>query len=182
MKLLKKSNLKIRKIISSIKAILKCKLGGRVLSKRPRSIYILVLLWLALATLFTFWAGYAVSIIIQLPDWVEDLTKPIVSVLNFGYLMAAIAWFVFSAIFTIFAYGTFKKETWVWTTGIIISTIFLAIFALMIASFMVNSLLYLNVFSVLGLVTVVLALIIDLGIIFYLTRPVTKIYFDQLPE
>ena len=152
------------------------------MSKKPRSIYILTLLWLALAALFTLWAGYAVSIMIQIPGWEDDLTRPIVSVLNFGYLMAAIAWFVFSAIFTIFAYGTFKKETWVWTTGIIISTIFLAIFALMIASFMVNSIIYRTVFSVLGLVTVVLALIIDLGIIFYLTRPRTKIYFDQLPE
>lgn len=152
------------------------------MSKRPRSIYILILLWLALATLFTFWAGYTVLAIIQLPFWEASLGKYIVSVINFGYLMAAIAWFVFSAIFTIFAYGTFKKETWVWTTGIIITTIFLAIFALMIASFMVNAIIYLNVFSVLGLVTVVLALLIDLGIIFYLTRPATKIYFDQLPE
>jgi len=96
--------------------------------------------------------------------------------------MSAIAWFVFSGIFIIFAYGTLKKESWVWTTGIIITTIYLAIFALMIASFMVNALIYLNQFSVLGLVTVVLALLIDLGIIFYLTRPATKIYFDQLPE
>ena len=152
------------------------------MSKKPRSIYILTLLWLALAALFTLWAGYAVSIMIQIPGWEDDLTRPIVSVLNFGYLMAAIAWFVFSAIFTIFAYGTLKKETWVWTTGIIISTIYLAIFALMIASFMVNSIIYRTVFSVLGLVTVVLALVIDLGIIFYLTRPKTKIYFDQLPE
>lgn len=152
------------------------------MTKRPRSIYILILLWLALATLFTLWAGYSVSIILQLPSWVEDLTRPIVSVLNFGYLMSAIAWFVFSGIFIIFAYGTLKKESWVWTTGIIITTIYLAIFALMIASFMVNALIYLNQFSVLGLVTVVLALLIDLGIIFYLTRPATKIYFDQLPE
>ena len=152
------------------------------MSKRPRSIYILILLWLALATLFTFWAGHTVSVILQVPSWEASLGTYVVSVINFGYLMASIAWFVFSAIFIIFAYGTFKKETWVWTTGIIISTIFLAIFALMIASFMVNAILYLNVFSVLGLVTVVLALIIDLGIIFYLTRPKTKIYFDQLPE
>ena len=152
------------------------------MSKRPRSIYILILLWLALAALFTLWAGHSVFVILQVPSWEASLGTYVVSVINFGYLMASIAWFVFSAIFIIFAYGTFKKETWVWTTGIIISTIFLAIFALMIASFMVNAILYLNVFSVLGLVTVVLALIIDLGIIFYLTRPRTKIYFDQLPE
>ena len=152
------------------------------MSKRPRSIYWLVLLWLALAVVFTIWAGYSVSIIIQIPSWENDLTKPIVSILNFGYFMGTIAWFVFSAIFIIFAYSTFIGETWVWTTGIIISTIFLAIFALMIASFMVTAIMFLTTFSVLGLVTVVLAFIADLGIIFYLTRPASKLYFDQYEE
>jgi hypothetical protein len=94
--------------------------------------------------------------------------------------MSTIAWFVFSAIFIIFAYGTFKKESWVWTTGIIICTIFLAIFALMLATFIVNSLMFRDIFSLLGLITVILAFIVDLGVIFYLTRPVTKIYFDQI--
>jgi hypothetical protein len=142
----------------------------------------LVLLWLALAALFTLWAGHSTLVILQIPNWEADLGTYIVSVINFGYFMSTIAWFVFSAIFTIFAYGTYKKESWVWTTGIIISTIFLAIFALMIASFMVTALMFLNIFSVLGLVTVVLAFIIDLGIIFYLTRPTSKIYFDQYSE
>lgn len=152
------------------------------MSQRPNTIYMLILLWLALASVFTLWAGHSVLLIIQIPNWESDLGTYIVSVINFGYVMSTIAWFVFSAIFIIFAYGTLKKESWVWSTGIIISTIFLAIFALMIASFMVTALMFLNIFSVLGLVTVVLAFIIDLGIIFYLTRPVTKIYFDQLPE
>lgn len=152
------------------------------MSQRPNTIYMLIFLWLALASLFTLWAAYSVLLIIQIPSWEDSLGTYIVSVINFGYVMSTIAWFVFSAIFTIFAYGTLRKESWVWSTGIIISTIFLAIFAFMITSFMVTALMFLSKFSVLGLVTVVLAFIIDLGIIFYLTRPVTKIYFDQIPE
>lgn len=152
------------------------------MSSRPRPIYWLILLWLSLATLFTLWAAHSILLFIQLPKWEADLSTYIVSIIGFGYTMAIIAWFVFSAIFIIFAYGTFKGESWVWTTGIIISTIFLVIFALMLASFMVTALMFLNEFSVTGLVTVVIAFIIDLGIIFYLTRPVSKLYFDQYSE
>jgi hypothetical protein len=78
----------------------------------------------------------------------------------------------------IFSYGTLKKESWVWTTGLIITTIFLAIFGFMLAAFMVNAVLYLSWFSVAGLITVVLSFIIDIGIVFFLTRPNTKLYFE----
>jgi hypothetical protein len=78
----------------------------------------------------------------------------------------------------IFLYGTYRGDSWVWTTGIIISTIFLAVFGLMLASFMINAVIFRSEFSVAGLVTVVLSLLIDLGIIFYLTRPKTKLFFE----
>ena len=136
------------------------------MSDKPRIIYILILLWLSLSVIFVNWGSYSLSVVIQIPNWEKwlgDLTPQ----LNFGYLISSIVWFVFAAVFILFAYGTFKKETWVWTTGVIISTIFLAIFGLMLAAFMVNAIMFLDIFSVAGLVTVVLSFIIDIGIVFY---------------
>ena len=146
------------------------------MSERPRVIYILILLWLSLSVIFVNWGSYSLSVILQIPNWggLGDLPP----VLNFGYLISAIVWFVFASVFILFAYGTFKKELWVWTTGLILSTIFLAIFGLMLAAFMVNAIMFLDLFSVTGLVTVVLSFIIDLGIVFYLTRPAIKLFFE----
>jgi hypothetical protein len=60
---------------------------------------------------------------------------------------------------------------------LILSTIFLAIFSLMLASFIINVLVYFSRFSVFGLITTILTFIVDLGIIFFLTRPKNKLYF-----
>ena len=145
--------------------------------ERPRIIYMLILLWLCLSTIFALWGGYSLTILVQIPNW-HDLGSLLYPV-HFGYLISGIVWFVFSSIFVIFSYGTFKKESWVYTTGIIISTIFLVIFALMLASFMINALMFRDFFSITGLVTVVLTFLIDLGIVFFLTRPNSKHYFES---
>jgi hypothetical protein len=148
------------------------------MKERPVTIYLLISLWLLLSFVFLVWGVYSVSILLELPNWQSELTIGVVAWLHFGYTISTIVWFVFAALFVIFAYKTLKKDYWVWATGIIISTIFLAIFSLMLASFMINAALFGTIFSINGLITVVLSFIIDLGIIFYLTRPITKMYFD----
>lgn len=147
-----------------------------MVDKRPKLVIITALLWLVLSVIFIIWGGFSLSMVFQIPGWNEIPTlKPM---LHFGYLMATIVWFVFAAIFIIFVYNIFKGKSWVWTTGLIISTIFLVIFALMLAPLMVNAVMFMDPFSILGLITVVISFIIDLGIVFCLTRPITKIYFD----
>ncbi len=148
------------------------------MSERPRTIYFLVLLWLGLSGIFVLWGIYSLIIMIQIPEWTElgALIYPV----HFGYLISTIVWFVFSSLFIIFSYATFRADTWAWTTGIIISTIFLIIFGLMLAAFMVNAILFLDWFSVAGLITVVLSFLTDIGIVIYLTRPVTKLYFAKI--
>lgn len=146
---------------------------------KPRSIYLLILLWLALSTIFVIWGGYSLTIALDIPSW-SELNDILLSILYFGYTLSTIVWFVFSSLFLIFAYGSFRQEKWVWTTGLIITTIFLAVFGLMLVSFMVTAVVYPNIFSVTGLVTTVLSFLIDLGIVFYLTRPVVKIYFEKV--
>jgi len=147
------------------------------MTEKPRTVYVLVLLWLALSAIFVMWGGFSLSFVIQTRYW-EEWLYTLLPMVHFGYLISTIIWFVFSSMFILFAYGTFRKDSWVWTTGLIISTIFLAIFGLMLGAFMVNAVLFLDSFSVWGLVTVVLSFIIDIGIVFYITRPTTKIYFE----
>jgi len=147
------------------------------MSERPKIIYLLVLLWLALSAIFVMWGIFSLVIVVQIPGWGSDLGE-LVPQVHFGYLISTIVWFVFSSIFILFSYGTFKKDSWVWTTGLIISTIFLAIFGLMLGAFIVNALMFLDWFSIWGLTTVIISFITDIGIVFFLTRPNTKVYFE----
>ena len=149
------------------------------MTERPKTIYALILLWLGISGIFVIWGGYSLVVLLKIPSWISDtVVAPLVPILLFGYLISTIVWLAFSALFVIFAYATFRKEAWAWTTGIIFSTIFLAIFGIMLASFMVNAFMFFDWFTRFGLITVVLSFIGDLGIIFYLTRPVTKRYFE----
>ena len=151
------------------------------MTEKPKTIYILVLLWLSLTAIFLTWGQFSLQIFLVLPEW--NVEHPeleyLLSQLNFGYLISTIVWFVFSSLFVVFAYATLRKDTWAWSTGLIISTIFLIIFSIMLAAFMINAIMFLDWFSVAGLVTVVLSFVIDLGIVFFLTRPVTKIFFEN---
>lgn len=146
------------------------------MNERPKIVYILILLWIALSVIFVMWGVFSLIIVIQIPTWEE--IRPVIPQLHFGYLISTIVWFVFSSLFIIFSYATFRRDSWAWTTGIIISTIFLVIFGLMLAAFMINAIMFLDWFSIVGLITVVLSFIIDLGIIFYLTRVPIKLYFE----
>ena len=145
---------------------------------RPKLIYLLILLWLAICIIFFGWGTYSLSVYLVIPDW--PAVRAVAPILNFGYLISTLVFFVFSFLFIIFAYATFKGDSWAWSTGIIISTIYLAVFGFMLAAFMVNAILFLDEFSILGLITVVISFITDLGIIFCLTRPDAKIYFNAL--
>jgi len=148
------------------------------MGERPRIIDILVLLWLALSAIFVLWGIYSLVLKLKIPSWSSDpVVSKLVPELHFGYLIATIVFFVFSALFIVFAYATFREKIWAWTSGIIISTILLAIFSIMLTSFMINAIMFFDWFSVNGLVTVVISFITDLGIIFFLTRPATKQYF-----
>ncbi len=146
------------------------------MKKRPLTIYILILLWLTLSIMFVLWGIFSLSVVIEVPGWIS--LRTLQPQLYFGYLISTIIWFVFSSMFLIFAYGTFRGDSWTWSTGLIFSTIFLAVFSLMLAAFIVTALAFLDWFSVSGLITVVLSLLADLGIVYFLTRPVDKEYFE----
>jgi hypothetical protein len=149
------------------------------LIERPRSIIILIILWLLLASIYIILAQYSATLVLDIPAWqFEGLHQDVVSMLFFGSLMSTITWFVFAGMFILFAYGTYKADNWIWTTGIIIITTFLAVFGLMITSFIITVWLLPTNFSTQGLSIIVILTFIDLGIIYQLTRPKIRLYFN----
>ncbi len=149
------------------------------MTKKPKIIYSLILLWLSLSVIFVMWGGYSLILVVQIPGWIDiGGIGSIIPQLHFGFLISTLVWFVFSSLFLIFAYATFRGDSWAWTTGIIISTIFLVIFGLMLAAFMINAIMFYDWFSVNGLVTASLSFIIDVGIVFHLTRPAAKLFLE----
>jgi len=144
------------------------------MAKGVRSIFILSLLWLALSVMFVIWGIFSLDILVDVGKWKE--LGSLIPMMFFGFLISTILWFVFSSIFVILAYASMRHDSWAWSTGMILSTIFLAIFGFMLAAFMVTAILFLDFFSVAGLVTVVISFITDMGIIFYLTRPTVKLH------
>jgi hypothetical protein len=155
------------------------------LTNRPNSVIILIFLWVLLAFFFLFYGGTSLSILINSHSWVYEAPESfqptyqkVIPYVHLGFLISTIIFFVFSVVFFIFAYGTFRKNQWIWTASLIISSIFLVILSLMLASFMINVILFKDDFSIYGLVSSIIVFLTDLGVIFYLTRPSTKIYFE----
>jgi len=149
-------------------------------SKRPIAVNILILLWLLLALIFISLGLYSANNSINIPDW--NLHPTVSSMLFFGTLLVTIVWLVFAILFIIFAYGVLKKFVWVWTTGLIISTIFLVVFSLMLVSLMVTALVVPTSFATEALIITIISIFTDLGIIYHLTRPKTRLYFDVVKK
>jgi hypothetical protein len=146
--------------------------------KRPNLVYALIMLWIILSGIFIAWGEFSLIFVSLIPNWPHSTLFVIDPLFYFGAFLSMITWFFFSCLLFIFSYGTFKRASWAWTTGIIISTIFIILLGLMLASFIVTAIIFPNLFSVAGLSVVILALLTDLGIVFCITRPTVKIYFD----
>jgi len=134
------------------------------LTDKNKTIYILIILWIALAALFCIWGMISLITLIDIPGWRGEVPISfqaqfdiIIPILYVGYLTSTSIALVFSSVFVIVAYGIFKKDNWVWSTGLIFSTIFLAIFAFLLTSFMINAAIFKDEFSILGLIIVIIA-------------------------
>jgi len=152
------------------------------MKERPNCLYLLVVLWPLLSVLFIAWGAYSLTFVIQIPNWTPPAHQQdiiiIYQMLYFGTLVSTITWFVFSGLFFVFSYLSWNAKSWAWTAGLIVSTIFIIILGMMLAAFMVTTIVYLDFFPVLGLMTVILAFLIDLGIIYCLTRPAMKLFIE----
>ena len=156
------------------------------MTERNKTVYALILLWAALAGIFLVWGMNSLIILTGIPNWsapdcdleFKEAFDGIVPVLHLGYLTSTIITFVFSSVFIIVSYGVFKKDQWVWSAGLIFSTIFLAIFGILLTAFMINTVTFYDQFSIFGLNIVIIAFLTTLGIVFFHTRPATKKYFE----
>jgi hypothetical protein len=132
-----------------------------------------------MSVMFFIWSYFSLDLLLKILLWPSSSPDAgLYSFLFFTNSISFVSWFVFAITFIIFAYGTYHAKKWVWTTGLIISSLYLAIFALMTGSFMVTAILYMDYFSVVGLITVVISLLLDLGIIYCLTRLKIKNIFN----
>jgi len=150
--------------------------------KKPKYLISLVLLWILFGAIFlglgissltlTIWIFSSEYNALIMPNWVT----PMIFFMTFTETTTLL---VFGCIFAIFAYETYQCKSWVWNAGIIVSTIFIVIFSFLLASLMLTALLFTDEFSVQTLITIMLTFLVDLGIIFLLTRPHIKIYFEK---
>jgi len=148
--------------------------------KKPGLVYALVILWLLLSGIFIAWGGFSLIFVSLVPNWPPSKLFVIDPMFYFGAFLSTITWFFFSCVLFVFSYGTLKKKRWAWRGGIIVSTIFVILLGLMLAAFIVTAIMFPNLFSVAGLSGVMLALLIDLGIIFCITRPSVKLHFGEV--
>lgn len=153
-------------------------MGEYLLSDKPKILYLLVGLWALLALTFIILGLYSLELLVYMispkyapTDW--D------AMLFFGMVFITTVFLIFGIIFAIFASETYKGKAWVWNAGVIISTIFIVIFSFMLASIMLTALQFRDNFTIQTLEASVISFLIDLGIIFLITRPAIKEYMKN---
>ncbi len=155
---------------------------GESMSDKPRYLFPLVLLWIVLGLIFIILGLFSLNLTIWIfsPEYTSyGIIDWATSMIFFMTFTETTTLLVFGSLFLIFSYETYKGKSWVWNAGVIISTIFLVIFSFLLASLMISTLLFPNDFTVPALIEGMITVLVDLGIIFLLTRPSIKIYFEK---
>jgi len=148
------------------------------LNDKPKILYLLVTLWALLGLTFIILGAYSLELLIYMTSK-EYVTTSWDAMLFFGMVFITIAFLIFGSIFEIFSVETFKGKAWAWNAGIIISTIFIVIFSFMLASIMLTALQFRDNFTIQTLEASIISFLIDLGIIFLITRPAIKEYLSK---
>jgi len=148
-------------------------------------LYLLILLWALFGIIFIFLGINSLSLALYIisPDSLSALNVEdaewVQSLIFFGSLMATTTMLVFGSIFLLFSYEIYRCKSWVWNAGVIISTIFIVVFSFMLGSMMITSIMFMNQTVVNTLIIIMMAFLTDLGIIFLITRPNIKSYFEK---
>ncbi len=146
---------------------------------KTRLIYLLSLLWLVVGALFLRLGIFSIMVLVDMPTWYSKVPTSLIYILHFWYLVSTIANVVIAGTFFVLSYATIKRYPWARNTGIVISTLCLIILGVLIVALMANSVIFLDDFSVLGLVTIIITFFLDFGIVYLLTRPAIRLYFQQ---
>jgi len=158
---------------------------GEYMNSKPKLLYLLILLWIIFGIIFIYLGTSSLSIALYIisPESINQLnledSEWIQSLMFFGTFFLTTTMLVFGSIFVIFSYETYQRKTWVWNAGVIISTIFIVVFSFMLGSLMITSLMFMNQTIIQALIIIMIAFLTDLGIIFLITRPNIKAYFEK---
>lgn len=150
--------------------------------KKPTYLISLVIMWAIFGIIFIVMGLLSLNLTIWIfsPEYANyNITDWATSMIFFMTFTETTTLMAFGSLFLIFSYETYKVKSWVWSAGLIISTIFLVIFSFLLASLMITTLIFPNDFTVPALIETMVTFLTDLGIIFLLTRPSIKLYFEQ---
>ena len=144
--------------------------------KKPKLLYLLIFAWIIFGIVFYILGYWSFTIAQYLSSSAGDSASEAFlawrPMMFFGTLFIFTAMFVFGSIFFIFAYEAYKGKSWIWSAGIIISTIFLVIFSFMMAALMVTAYVFKDPdFSIPSLIIIMIAFLTDLSVLFLTTRP-----------
>ena len=155
------------------------------MSEKPKLLYLLIILWITFGIIFIYlgYSSLTIALYVVSPENFAQIgleeTEWIQALMFFGTLMVTTTMIVFGSIFILFSYETYRRRTWAWNAGVIISTIFIVVFSFMLGSLMMTSLMFMNETIIQALVIIMIAFLTDLGIIFMITRPNIKAYFGH---
>lgn len=148
------------------------------MSNKPQTVKFVIFLSLFLFIILFYWGSFALDLLIKIPGWEDTLGTDLTSIFYWVFFIGALIWFGASGLILYLLYGIMKKKSWGLTVTIILSTLMIISFGIMLTGFIAVLLLFQNLFSTVGLITVNIAILVDLALIFFLTRPSTKRYFE----
>jgi len=152
------------------------------MNQKPKIIYILVILWIAIGVLFI---GTAVTRTLNHLDYLDSIGASAMgqftTTMTFSYVLYTILFIIIVTLSFLLAYGSFIKKSQSWLIGIILSSfllffVFQAIYLIGIGVIMENLDQMFNNFEY---VAYVLMLFFVPCLMVILTRPVVKAYFGK---
>jgi hypothetical protein len=148
--------------------------------KKPDKFYFLILFYLFLISITSAWTWYAYTMFTGISGW--KYSDEIVDFIAFNYfvfLFGFLIWAGITILLIILLYGLIRNYRWAWTTSLIIATLGLVLFPIILIAIMTTLLKYQSAFSSLGIITITIALLLDICVVYILTRPVLKQYFEK---
>lgn len=148
--------------------------------KKPDKFYFLILFYLFSFSITSTWTWYAYTMFTGISGW--KYSDEIVDFIAFNYfvfLFGFLIWAGITILLIILLYGLIRNYRWAWTTSLIIATLGLVLFPIILIAIMTTLLKYQSAFSSLGIITITIALLLDICVVYILTRPVLKQYFEK---
>ena len=152
------------------------------MNQKPKIIYILVILWIAIGVLFI---GTAVKRTLDYQDYLDSTSAfgmdSFTTIMTFSYVLYTILFIIIIALSFLLAYGSFMKKSWSWVIGLMLSS-FLIYFVFQAISLIGSGIIMENLdqmFNHFEYVANVVMIFLVPCLLALLTRPTVKTYFGK---